>query len=357
MKRLIHSLVVLATAILLAAQMAWSGTFEASASAGILDVDNATYLLGDVFQGHGDLVQLIWAGPDGVADLADSLGQTTDDDSLLGTTYIGYGYPFEPNSGKFSTIWTHDALVVGAVDFIRAWNDSVVSVNRPVAYGNSELYTLANDFDSHDFQSFRLSQTINVPVELSSFVASAKPGMIEVRWTTQSETDNLGFYVYRSESPHGVKTQLNDKLIEGAMNSQIRHDYLYEDREIVDQMVYYYWLADVALDGRVTFNGPRTAVAMSKPEYYSLEQNYPNPFNPSTSIRYQIKESGWVNLTIYNIRGQMIRRLVNQAETAGDYNIEWDGRDESGLIVPSGTYIYSLDVNGFRAYRRMTMTK
>ena len=357
MKRLLESLGWIVTMVMLAAPLTVAGTFQASASAGILDVDNATPLMGDVFQGHGDLVQLIWVGPNGLADPADSLGQATEDDMILGTTFIGFGYPFDPNSGRFSKIWSDDRLVAGAVVFVRAWNDSVVSPDRPVAYGNSELYTLANDIDAHDFQSFRLSQTINVPVELSSFTALAKPGVIEVRWTTQSETDNLGFYVYRSDSPHGARNQLNDKMIEGAMNSQIRHDYLYQDHEIFDKTVYYYWLADVALDGRVTYNGPRTAVAISKPDYYALEQNYPNPFNPSTSIRYQIKESGWVSLSIYNIRGQMIRNLINQNLQAGDYNIEWDGRDENGLIVPSGTYIYSLDINGFKAFRRMTMAK
>ncbi len=335
---------------------AQAGTFEAMATAGIVDVDN-TFLKGNVMRMSGDLVQLIWTGPDGTIDDPDSNGYTTDDDSLLGTTFIGYGYPFEPDQGKFSIIWTHDLLTTGTVVYIRAWNDSVVVAGQRVYFGDSELYTLASGFDSHDFRTFGMTRAVSTPVELAAFTATAFPGVNEISWTTQSETNNLGFNLLRSTSPHGDRQQINEKLIEGAVNSQVRHDYGFKDHDIADKTVYYYWLADIALDGQINYTGPRVAVALAKPTEYLLAQNYPNPFNPSTSISYTLKDNGMVKLAIYNIRGQMIRQLINHTQMAGQYNQEWDGRDENGIVVPTGTYIYTLEINGFKAVRRMTMAK
>ncbi|MBN2354940.1 T9SS type A sorting domain-containing protein [candidate division KSB1 bacterium] len=336
---------------------AQGGTLEAFTLSGIFDIDNSTFLQGDVFTGRGDLIQLIWVGPNGQIDPADSLGQTTSDDSLLGTTYIGYGFPFEPNAGKFSKIFTHDLLVSGAIVFVRAWNDSVVAPASPVAYGNSQPYTMVNDFDSHDFQSWSTGEMMNVPVELASFTASSRPGFIELNWTTHSETDNLGFYLFRSDAPNGTRVKLNDRIIQGAITSQVRHDYRYEDRDVEEQIVYYYWLADIDVKGQMTLHGPATAVGMVKPDNYMLAQNYPNPFNPSTSITYTLKEGGKIKLWIYNIRGQLIRELVNTQQQAGAYSLEWDGRDQNGFIVPSGVYFYTLEANDFKATRTMTMAK
>lgn len=75
---------------------------------------------------------------------------------------------------------------------------------------------------------------------------------------------------------------------------------------------------------------------------FELSQNYPNPFNPTTAIRYQLPKSGSVELTIYNLLGQEIRKLVNENRIAGQYTVQWDGRDETGAAVASGVYLYRL---------------
>lgn len=356
MKRLIQ-IITLFTLVSGAIYLSNAGTLLASCTAGVFDTDNSTPLQGDVFTGRGDLVQLIWVGPNGQIDPADSLGNTTVDDVLLGTTFIGYGFPFEPNMGKFSQLFTHDALVSGAIVYVRAWNDSVVTRGRPIAYGNSQPYTMVSDFDSRDFESWNTNEMMNVPVELASFTATSKPGFIELNWTTHSETDNLGFYIFRSDAPNGKRSRINEQIIPGAITSQVRHDYRYEDHEIENQKVYYYWLADVDIKGQMTLHGPRTAIGIVKPTEYNLAQNYPNPFNPSTTISYSLKEDGRVKLLIYNIRGQLVRELVNTHQQAGSYTIDWDGRDSNGFFVPSGVYIYTLEANDFKASKIMTMAK
>jgi hypothetical protein len=90
---------------------------------------------------------------------------------------------------------------------------------------------------------------------------------------------------------------------------------------------------------------------------YQLEQNYPNPFNPSTTIRFNVLEAGTVQLSIYNLQGQLVRTLVSGQMNPGRHAITWNGRDNAGKVVPSGVYLYKLRVNGFEETRKMTLMK
>ncbi|MFQ5708483.1 MAG: FlgD immunoglobulin-like domain containing protein, partial [bacterium] len=83
------------------------------------------------------------------------------------------------------------------------------------------------------------------------------------------------------------------------------------------------------------------------PSQFVLLRNYPNPFNPETTIRYQLPKSGHVKLEIYNTLGQKILTLVNQQQPAGNYQVTWDGRDNSGKQVASGIYLYQLKSGEF----------
>jgi len=75
---------------------------------------------------------------------------------------------------------------------------------------------------------------------------------------------------------------------------------------------------------------------------YVLSQNYPNPFNPSTTISFHLPKLSYVELSIYNSLGQLIRTFVSKNYLAGTHSIEWDGRDDFGEDVVSGIYFYNL---------------
>jgi hypothetical protein len=78
------------------------------------------------------------------------------------------------------------------------------------------------------------------------------------------------------------------------------------------------------------------------PASFELEQNFPNPFNPSTTIKYVLAQPIEVKLIIYDMLGRRVRTLVDQHQQAGRYAITWDGRNEQGQSVASGTFIYQL---------------
>ncbi|HRS52891.1 MAG TPA: right-handed parallel beta-helix repeat-containing protein [Candidatus Marinimicrobia bacterium] len=94
------------------------------------------------------------------------------------------------------------------------------------------------------------------------------------------------------------------------------------------------------------------------PSEYRLLNNYPNPFNPSTTIAYDLQEESYVILTIYDIVGREIIRLVDNIQPAGSLKVIWDGKDSFGQIVPSGIYLYSLKTtSGFNATKKMAFMR
>jgi photosystem II stability/assembly factor-like uncharacterized protein len=73
-----------------------------------------------------------------------------------------------------------------------------------------------------------------------------------------------------------------------------------------------------------------------------LYQNYPNPFNAETEIRFELPRNGYVLLQVYDIRGRLVRTLLNQSMSAGSRREIWDTKDKSGLSAPSGLYLVKL---------------
>jgi hypothetical protein len=93
------------------------------------------------------------------------------------------------------------------------------------------------------------------------------------------------------------------------------------------------------------------------PAQFQLYANYPNPFNPVTTIRFDIPQESVAELSVYNMLGQRVRRLIKGSLPPGSYHIQWDGRNEAGQTVASGLYLYRLRVGRFVATRKMLMVR
>jgi flagellar hook capping protein FlgD len=85
--------------------------------------------------------------------------------------------------------------------------------------------------------------------------------------------------------------------------------------------------------------------------------NYPNPFNPETVISFQLSEDSKVVLSIYNIKGQLVRTLVNETKSAGEHNTIWNGRDFNQKTVSSGIYLYKLKVKNSNRIRKIVLLR
>lgn len=85
--------------------------------------------------------------------------------------------------------------------------------------------------------------------------------------------------------------------------------------------------------------------------------NYPNPYNPVTSIKYDLAENSLVRMDIYNVRGQLVKTLLNQEMLAGTHSVIWDGKDGQGRSVSSGVYFYRMSLPNKVLTNKMLLLK
>ena len=85
--------------------------------------------------------------------------------------------------------------------------------------------------------------------------------------------------------------------------------------------------------------------------------NYPNPFNPTTTIDFSIPKDSGINLSIYNLKGQKVKTLLNEYKEAGKHQVVWNGRDESNKRAASGLYLYKIISGKETVTRKMLLLK
>ena len=93
------------------------------------------------------------------------------------------------------------------------------------------------------------------------------------------------------------------------------------------------------------------------PLIFTLHQNFPNPFNPITNLRYDLADDSFVTLTIYNMLGTEVIKLVNSNQEAGFRSIQWDATDSMGRAVSAGVYLYQIQAGEFVQTKKMLLLK
>jgi endoglucanase len=93
------------------------------------------------------------------------------------------------------------------------------------------------------------------------------------------------------------------------------------------------------------------------PKEYFLYQNFPNPFNPFTHINFKLKKQSNVEIGIFNAMGQLVRVLINEKRPAGSYSLVWNGTDDAGSLLPSGTYFFHIQAGDFAETRKTVLLK
>jgi hypothetical protein len=93
------------------------------------------------------------------------------------------------------------------------------------------------------------------------------------------------------------------------------------------------------------------------PKNFSLGQNYPNPFNPTTTIEYDLPRAEHVTIKIYDIRGRLVRELVDMQQPAGRYKVIWDALDATSGKASTGIYFYTISAGDFNLTKRMVLLK
>ena len=231
-----------------------------------------------------------------------------------------------------------------------AQSSSLNTTNNTISLSgiNSFNYWTAGDGDNF------------LPVTLSSFTSDFINGVALLSWTTQSESNNLGWNIYRNDSSNpATAQQLNYLMIQGAGTTSLPTSYTYQDENELDNgATYWYWLESVSNTGESDLFDPISLIIENDeeeeetpdlPEYSCLHNNFPNPFNPKTEIRFDIKEGESGVLTISNVKGQTVKSLEYEA---GSHSLSWDGS-----TAGSGVYFYSLKTPSYHRVGKMVMIK
>jgi hypothetical protein len=192
------------------------------------------------------------------------------------------------------------------------------------------------------------SSSAGVPVELSSFIARSVSNGVLLSWRTESESNNLGFYLEKS-SPEFREIA----FIRGQGTSVLQHSYSYLDETPLTNESSYR-LRQVDFDGTTTFSD-EISVAMTIPENASLHPPFPNPFNGETVFLLNLQEDAEVVVNVFNLRGERIVTLLRGRLTAGFHRLVWDGRDNSHLSAASGLYIIRAEIGGAALFQQKVM--
>jgi len=199
----------------------------------------------------------------------------------------------------------------------------------------------------------------SLPVQISSLsaVMTNREGL-EISWTTQSEVNSSGFYVWRSSQKDGVYQKVSLDLIPSSGNSSSEQEYSFRDASVKNGQTYWYKIEEVSSSGQSEFFGPISVIAASPvPLDFELTPTYPNPFNSGTSFRYAIPEDSKVRIAVYTLLGGEIMELLDRRQEAGYYELGWNGTDRYGSAVPTGVYLLRMEADGFTKIQKMTLIR
>jgi hypothetical protein len=184
-----------------------------------------------------------------------------------------------------------------------------------------------------------------VPVAFTHFTARASNGGIRVEWQLHSDEAMESYTLYR-RAGSGTAASIATGPVDGVEGS-------YFDDRVISGTTYQYELEVRTTDGNLF----RSPVATQSAPVLALRasQNYPNPFNPKTTIRYDLPTRARVRLSIVDVGGRIVRRLVDDEQPAGARDVSWDGTDDRHTPVASGLYFYVLDAGGKRLTRKLVL--
>ncbi len=173
---------------------------------------------------------------------------------------------------------------------------------------------------------------------------------IIVTWHPNKEPDLAGYKVY-----YGRASRYFEYRIDVGMTTE------YSMSALPDTGLFYFAVTaydstgnesrlsnvvSIHIDGEVSGKGG-----------FQLLSNYPNPMNPITRIPYSLSQKRFVTITMYDILGKQVKRLVEEEKEAGAYSVEWDGKSENGLPAANGVYFCRMIVGNFSRTKKMTLLR
>jgi photosystem II stability/assembly factor-like uncharacterized protein len=189
-----------------------------------------------------------------------------------------------------------------------------------------------------------------IPVELTSFTAETGVNTVLLKWSSATETNNLGFEIERKLKNQEWVT-IGFAQGKGTTTEVQNYSYVDDYSLLPYEGTVLYRLKQIDYNGSYEYSEQLAVNLTFIPSDYYVSQNYPNPFNPSTTIKYSLPVESIVKINIYNSIGEVIEELVSKVQNSGNYEVSWNAQNYS-----SGIYYYSFEVNsadGSQSHREM----
>ncbi|GAB1366583.1 hypothetical protein MASR1M36_14540 [Candidatus Cloacimonadaceae bacterium] len=252
-------------------------------------------------------------------------------------------YPVSAGSRTFKWTYSKDVSQTGGSDC--AWIDDIVFpgmgvLNSPIAYtGTTQL----------NYTSVMPNTTVSADFALRNLGNATLQGMISSPegFVLSYDGNNLPMdYAYQVEAGQTMLFTLS--YTAGSTVSSFTTELLISTNDPNTP--------NLSIPISLTSGSDGEDPGIS-PVITALDNNFPNPFNPETTIRYSLKEAGQVKINIFNMKGQMIRSLLNENKSAGNHRVIWNGKDDRGSNVSSGIYFYRMEATNYSATKKMMLMK
>jgi len=312
------------------------------------------------------------------------------------SSVVAYGWAFDDIIVSGGTERT--AIINGNVT-LSAVNDPLEAVNvfaepyttHPDADGAYKLYVSSGTYDltgslrwyeSDEINGLNLAQGDQVfdqdldlvwlpKVEGVDYNLNEEDGSLTITWSDDRQTSRKAGVASRATTPLDdrftyVQTNIWMRQetgcvtkVDSVVNDNVWYGTIDPDREYMFWVTYLYDTGESCPSDTIFINIVHDNTGEpTKPTYVTaLQPNYPNPFNPVTTIAYSMAEAGHASVKVYNVRGQLVRTLVDGPCEAGNHSVVWNGRDNDNRAVSSGVYFYRLEAPGLTRVRKALLLK
>lgn len=299
-----------------------------------------------------------------------SFSETQFSDAYISLQMSNIKYPNNPSINHYlKRYWTIESLgtlnnlsytltlnytdndIVGNEEniYFGMYNGSLWTILEQADYNNNRLYKSG----LNSFSTFTGGEESAMPVKLTTFTYFLSGRDVKLYWTTESELNNKGFEIYRSSLYSNFEKWEKVGFIKGNGTKSSSTNYSFEDKKLTTGK-YQYRLKQVDYNGNFEYFDLNNIVEIGIPTKFDLSQNYPNPFNPVTKIDFDIPKDSWIIISVYDILGREIKKLVNEFIPAGYYTTQFDASE-----IQSGIYFYRLRTkdNQFVITKKMVVVK
>jgi hypothetical protein len=280
--------------------------------------------------------------------------------SGLGTTlpWVGYNLVWNSSGNDYEGVSAGDGAVTGdpvfsdtaSGDYHLGAHSPAIDAGRPGAAWEDPDGSPGDVgwYGSH-------AHTMAQPSYPQNLAAAVQSGDVVLGWTRNLEPDVASYYIYCDTvggfTPSASSFVASVPGPDSTVTLPAPPDSAFYVVSAIDSDGYQGGYSNEAFVGAATGAGGSVAYQNR------LYQNVPNPFNPSTRIRYELREPARVTLSVFDVAGRLVRRLVSEDRPGGVHTVAWDGISDGGARVSSGVYFYKLETPGFVQTRKMLLLK